>query len=37
VNLPANYGEISSAFAAKRLLRDHAEAQLEVEPSGGGP
>jgi serine/threonine protein kinase len=29
-------GEVSSAFAAKRLLRDHARARLESEPSEGG-
>ena len=33
----ANDGEVSSAFAAKRLLRDRAEARSELDPSGGGP
>jgi hypothetical protein len=31
--LCASYGEVSSAFAAKRLRRDRAEAQTRV----GGP
>jgi hypothetical protein len=30
-------GEVSSAFAAKRLLRDHAEARGALKPSAGEP
>ena len=33
----ASSGEISSAFAAERLLRDHVEARQGLEPSRDGP
>ena len=33
----ASYGEVSSAFAAKRLQRDDAKARPEQLPSGAGP